>query len=527
MSEKPSEFVIPAAMSVAGLKSKLRDYVQFSEDSTKTLKRIYYDTFDWRIYADGGTLESEQSRGALKLYWRDLDSGKLRNSQTVDRLPSFVWDLPTGSLQEHLEPVLEMRALTPQIKLTGKVHALRVLDKRQKTVLRLNLEQTNVSDPDGGRPRQLEKRLKVLPVRGYDKTTKQVTKILAKELGLHRGENDLMVTALAAVGRRPGGYSSKLNLKLDPEMRADEATKLILLRLLDTMEANLEGTRKDIDSEFLHDFRVAIRRTRSALGQIKDVLPQNILDRFRPEFAWLGQITSPTRDMDVWLLSFEKYRDSLPASVRDDLEPLREFLQNHQKLEQRNLAKHLGSARYTRLIKAWRKNLETPAPKRSTVLNANRPVKQVASERIWRVYKRVLKEGRAIQPETPAEALHELRKTCKKLRYLMEFFISLYPTSEIKALIKVLKNFQDNLGEHQDFEVQVNTLKQFSQQMMAEGSAPAETLMAMGILVEDLSKRQQQARDEFASRFKQFSLPENQKHFRALFAYKVPELLAS
>jgi CHAD domain-containing protein len=143
------------------------------------------------------------------------------------------------------------------------------------------------------------------------------------------------------------------------------------------------------------------------------------------------------------------------------------------------------------------------------------------------VYKRVLKEGRAIQPETPAEALHELRKTCKKLRYLMEFFMSLYPTSEIKALIKVLKNLQDNLGEFQDYEVQVSTLKQFSQQMMAEGNAPAETLMAMGILVEDLNKRQHQARDEFAARFEKFSLPDNQKHFRALFAYKSPETLAS
>ena len=338
MSEKPSEFVIPAGMSIAGLKSKLRDYIQFSEDSSKTLKRIYYDTFDWRVYDDGGILESEQNRGASKFYWRKLDSGKLRNSQTVERIPNFVWDLPTGSLREHLEPVLEMRALTPQIKLTSRVQALRVLDKRQKTVLRLNIEQNSVSNPDGGKTHQLEKRIKVLPVRGYDKPTKQITKILAKELGLNRGENDLMVTALAAVGRRPGGYSSKLNLKLDPEMRADDATKIILLRLLDTMETNLEGTRKDIDSEFLHDFRVAVRRTRSALGQIKGVLPQNVLDRFRPEFAWLGQTTSPTRDMDVWLLSFEKYRDSLPASIRDDLEALRGFLQNHQKLEQRKLA---------------------------------------------------------------------------------------------------------------------------------------------------------------------------------------------
>ena len=78
-------------------------------------------------------------------------------------------------------------------------------------------------------------------------------------------------------------------------------TKIVLHRLLDTMLANETGTREDIDSEFLHDFRVSVRRTRSAISQIKGVIPQKILDRFRPEFTWLGQITGPTRDMDVYL----------------------------------------------------------------------------------------------------------------------------------------------------------------------------------------------------------------------------------
>ncbi len=34
-----------------------------------------------------------------------------------------------------------------------------------------------------------------------------------------------------------------------------------------------------------YDFRVSVRRTRSALGQIKDVLPTTVLDRFREEMA--------------------------------------------------------------------------------------------------------------------------------------------------------------------------------------------------------------------------------------------------
>ena len=47
----------------------------------------------------------------------------------------------------------------------------------------------------------------------------------------------------------------------------------VLTALLDTLEANVPGTMRDIDTEFLHDLRIAVRRTRSALKLAGDVLP--------------------------------------------------------------------------------------------------------------------------------------------------------------------------------------------------------------------------------------------------------------
>ena len=142
----------------------------------------------------------------------------------------------------------------------------------------------------------------------------------------------------------------------------------------------------------------------------------------------------------------------------------------------------------------------------------------MASERIWRVYRRAIREGDAITTESPADDLHELRKTCKKLRYLMEFFQSLYPGGEIKSLIRVLKTLQDNLGNFQDYEVQVATLKEFSHQMVAEGMVPPDTLLAMGMLIDGLERRQHQAREEFAGRYAGFSAQDHQDRFRQLFA---------
>jgi CHAD domain-containing protein len=335
-------------------------------------------------------------------------------------------------------------------------------------------------------------------------------------------KNNLLRLALAETGRTPGDYSSKLNLRLDPEMRADQAAREILLRLLNIMQINEPGVCEGTDTEFLHDFRVAIRRTRSALSQIKAVLPEAAVNKYRAEFAWLGQITTPTRDLDVYLLSFDDYRERIPANAREDLKPLHDFLQAHREVEQAALAKALKSARYRSLLKNWRALLESSPPTRGLPANALRPVFPLADERIWHVYTRALKQGRAIGPDTPAVALHELRKTCKKLRYLMEFFQSLYPAREIKQLIHVLKSLQDNLGQFQDYEVQVETLKRFSHQMVEEDKVNPDTLLAMGMLIERLEDSQKLARKEFSERFEAFSADENVEHFRKIFVENRP-----
>ena len=65
------------------------------------------------------------------------------------------------------------------------------------------------------------------------------------------------------------------------------------------MRATLPGTIADVDSEFLHDFRVAVRRTRSLQRQLEPVFPPEPLAHFRSEFRWLQQATGPVRDLDV------------------------------------------------------------------------------------------------------------------------------------------------------------------------------------------------------------------------------------
>jgi len=510
------EFTIPEGLAVDEVQAALQAGRHLVPEPPARVRRTCFDTFDWRVHGAAALLEDVDDGKLHRLTWRARADGGRREQVMIDRPPRFARDLPPGRLHDRLEPIVEMRELQPLVTVTSRVRASRMLDREQKTVAQVAIEENSVRPPNGARALPLDRRAVVIAVKGYPKPCKQLVKAL-EELGLKPADGDLMLTALARIGVTPGGYTPGLDLRLEPGMRADRATRRILLRLLDIMEANEAGVRSGTDTEFLHDFRVAVRRMRSALTQIKGVLPRRTLNHYKAEFAWLGQITTPVRDLDVYLLNFDAYRDSLPASGRADIEPLRTFLTRHRDIEQRALVKALDSVRFHRLLGNWRDFLRREVPARSALGNATRPVLDVACERIWHVFQLAVKEGRAIDADSPPEALHELRKTCKKLRYLMEFFQSLFPARRIKAPIRALKALQDNLGEFQDCAVQIATLKRFSHQMVDEGDAAPDTLLAMGMLIDELERRQRTARDEFTQRFGNFDSDANHDHYRELF----------
>lgn len=518
-------FRLSEALSPETIGDHLPSPFTLGSETAQTTASTYLDSYDWRLTARSGPLRVDRNGDQLTAT-RDGAGG---TPERVTAVPHWPGDLPEGPLREGILKATRIRALLPIVEVRQTTRRLAVLNEDRKTVVRLELTEATARLPEGtpvppgcgvrrGTDHELTARLTLQPLKGYNRELEAVTAALAAVEGIQPAKSSRFEEALATLGRRYGDYSSKIDVALQPDMPAVEAARCIHRHLLGTLEANIEGTRADLDSEFLHDLRVATRRTRSALTQIKGVFPPGPLDDFKERFGWLGQITGPTRDLDVFLLGFDDYSARISAAMRDDLEPFRAFLERRQAEEQARLARHLASPEFFRLLEDWRAFLETPpATHDPDAPNAGRPAGAVAAERIWKMYKRVLKEGRAISEDSPHEAIHELRKSCKKLRYLMEFFQALYPAGDIQPLIKAIKALLDNLGEFQDLEVHAHRIREFGEAMATEGSASADTLMAMGALVDDLVQHQARVRGEFAARFADFDAASNRRAYAALF----------
>lgn len=308
-----------------------------------------------------------------------------------------------------------------------------------------------------------------------------------------------------------------LNLSLAPSMRADEAVRVIMQRLLEMMNANVAGVYTGVDPEFLHSFRIAVRRSRSLLGQIRGVIPQHSWQRYSRGFAWLGEITRSVRDLDVYLLMLDDDKNSLVPAASNELVSLREFFQHQQQLAHQQLIDHLKSPRYTKLIAAWAAYLASPLPVHSRLPNAQLALPDFANQRIWRMLRRVVKQGNAIGADNPPQDLHELRKSCKKLRYLMEFFRSVYPVVLMKQQLKLLKSLQDVLGEYQDLQVQQGFLTMFQQSLATNSPVSQRTLALVDLMLHRLEKRKNKVRKLFKQRFAVFVETKHQHAFRKLF----------
>jgi CHAD domain-containing protein len=458
------------------------------------------DTFDRRLGAAAFSLHhlSDPVDERLVLISPGADA-PLTMPITKVRWPALVTDLPAGAIREALAPLASIRALMVLDEQVRRIRHGEVRNEDQKIVARLELVE------EGPDAMAAPARLVVHPLRGY------------------RGESGRSVRLLVAAGLRPvrpARDDSKRGATAAPRLTIDRsapATALLVAEwsaYLAAMRANLPGVLDDIDTEFLHDFRIAVRRTRSTLKLGRPALPEDVTDRWEPALKWLSGLTTPVRDLDVHQLDLPVMAGWLVAADPGDLQTFAVQLRRHRSAARRSMVRGLRSARFRSVLSGWEDvlaDLSHSPPEPATRLT----VGELADRRTGRAYRRVVRGGATITPDSPAQALHSLRARCKELRYALELFAPVSDDGARKRAVADLKELQDVLGRFQDADVQKQTLYGFAEEMRA-AHAPTKALMAMGELVTHLDAEQQQAREGFDRAFARLGRPSSRHRMRLL-----------
>jgi CHAD domain-containing protein len=248
-------------------------------------------------------------------------------------------------------------------------------------------------------------------------------------------------------------YLIKPKIMISPKTPSREALLQVLVRLLARARQSEIGIIKGNDAEFLHSYRVSLRKLRSLLAVMKGVFPIEKTMEWRKKLADFCRATNELRDLDVYFLSRKKLEKLLPAILRPEVEVLFKDLAKARRKQALKVSAFMKSAKYraemANIKSQWRDdlNLEPTA-------NFKFPISRVAGKVVAKCFRRIRKLYSHLNKETPDDTIHRVRIECKKMRYLLESFSGLFPDLDLAAMSRQLARLQTRLGRYNDTSIQ-------------------------------------------------------------------------
>lgn len=307
------------------------------------------------------------------------------------------------------------------------------------------------------------------------------------ELAEH-GQLDLLddiEARLATIGVRRAKSTSKLGRLLADRLRAQHTKPRKRARrkpgsagtvVLDYLRAQVERiraqdplVRRDAP-DAVHQLRVAARRMRSALQAYGKVIDRDATRHLTDELKWVGAQLSAARDTEVIQQRLTEVVSELPPELV--LGPVTaqvtRALARRRSDGQAAALAALDSDRYLALHDTVDRLLSDPPLTR----RAKRPARRELPIQVERARRRVAKRVWAAETLEAGPrrdtALHEIRKSAKRVRYAAEIAEPALGTSA-QRLKRRAKAIHKLLGEHQDAVVARPVIRELAVQAHLDG----------------------------------------------------------
>jgi CHAD domain-containing protein len=294
---------------------------------------------------------------------------------------------------------------------------------------------------------------------------------------------------------------------VNTKQTAEDAFRHILLTNLNFVHQWEPVAVKGKDSEGVHQMRVGLRRMRSALSVFRPAIPRKVTGPLAREMRWAAKTLDHARDLDVYIA------DNLSSKGSNSQKKMRGIAMRRRSRVYDQVRAFIGEKRYARLHKeltgwlknrAWRRQLSRKKKKQ-----LDSKVTPFAAQVLEQYRVQVLKDGKNIN-KLDAEALHQLRIDCKKLRYATEFFSPLFGKSMVE-FTEHLKGLQELLGTLHDGVVMTGL-----QEDLLKGKKRGKAARFVGKLQRERAKQATAIRKTLQQRWDRFA--QAKRPWRALLA---------
>ena len=299
--------------------------------------------------------------------------------------------------------------------------------------------------------------------------------------------------------------------KINQKESAVTVLRTMLEHLLKDIYAYREHVLEEEENEVLHQFRISVRRSVVLMGEFSFLDRNGQLLEHRKALKTLISISNVKRDLDVLYGQVCSLKEK-PAYSNEVLLLLKKDLGDILQEEHRVIMEYLLSQTCTDILRSWEAYLSQDHL--NTVSdNGKTTIKKLADKVIYGRFLKIQKQIKTLErkPGSPEEKLHALRISYKKLRYLLETFISLYRKKKIYKLLKEMKKIQNILGDFHDSCQQEILLERLLQDEKNE----IVHAFITGVLQPDLKKYQKKEIKEIKKQLKKFLKKE--KIYRKVF----------
>ncbi len=215
----------------------------------------------------------------------------------------------------------------------------------------------------------------------------------------------------------------------------------------------LPDITKDQDIEYLHQYRVTLRKVEALLVIFHNIVPNKILLKMKTDSKALFAATGQVRDLDLLLNKIQqthskskhKFPDitliqAISAKRQDEF---KRFLLSTQNSEYNDRFVHIQACLSQVELRSTQVTLNDCWP---NLIKQSMHNVHTAYQRLWK------------QNDDPH--IHKLRKNLKQLRYCIELLGVLVKPRKATSVLSWLKNQQASLGNYNDLQVQWGLLKE-------------------------------------------------------------------
>lgn len=246
------------------------------------------------------------------------------------------------------------------------------------------------------------------------------------------------------------GINDSFDIKIDKKDCIYDSLRVYLFYYLHLVKIYLPLIFDKNNDEYLHQFRVNLRRIKSIMSIFKELFDPDIYQKLNSGLKEAITATNRKRDLDVFLAGLDNFEE------KDDLTEFAQVLTKEQKIEGQKFKDFIKEKKVEDMIF----DLEAMLNENSNFFVsrlASLPAKEYLKNTMKYLYKKTMKAIKKLDKQTKLEEFHKTRIKIKKIRYLSDTFKNFSSKKQKKSL----KKYQTIFGELNDLKNQVNMINHY------------------------------------------------------------------